>query len=106
MMTKQERLRALADQIDHEKLWQLPMIDRDKLTDEQRARLDAGVMLRRYADILAPGRWLVIPPTGGVQFGAGTLGAAYEMAKRDEDRRAAQQAQSSAKGGDAVGGSK
>jgi hypothetical protein len=63
-------------------------MDRDNLTDDQRARLDAGVMLRRYADILQPGRWLVIPPTGSVQFSAGSLDKAYEMAKQDETRRA------------------
>jgi hypothetical protein len=88
-MTRQEKLLALADRIDHEKLWRQPAMDRHTLTDDQQARLDAGVMLRRYADILAPGRWLVIPPTGGVQFSAGSLDAAYEMAKRDEARKAA-----------------
>jgi hypothetical protein len=88
-MTRQEKLLALANQIDHEKLWQLPAMDRDKLTDDQRNRLDAGIALRRYADILEPGRWLVIPPTGSVQFSAGSLDKAYEMAKRDEERKTA-----------------
>ncbi len=91
-MTRQEKLLALADRIDHEKLWRQPAMDRHTLTDDQQARLDAGVMLRRYADILAPGRWLVIPPTGGIQFGAGSLNAAYEMAKRDEARKASDSA--------------
>jgi hypothetical protein len=86
-MSRYDKLRELADKIDHEKLWQVAGMDRDKLTDDQRARLDAGVMLRRYADILQPGRWLVIPPTGSVQFSAGNLDKAYEMAKRDEAHR-------------------
>lgn len=97
---KQEKLRALADRIDHEKLWKLPFMRHGRLTDQQRDRMNAGCMLRRYADLLAPGRWLVLPPTGNVQFSAGSLDKVYEMAKRDEDRRTAQQAQSSAKGGD------
>ena len=89
-MTRQEKLLALADQIDHEKLWRRPAMDRDNLTADQRTRLDAGVMLRRYADILEPGRWLVIPPVGSVQFSAGSLEKAYEMAKRNETRKAEQ----------------
>jgi hypothetical protein len=91
---KQAKLRALADRIDHEKLWRRPMMYRDRLTDDQRDRLDAGCMLRRYSDLLAPGRWLVLPPTGNVQFSAGTLEKVTEMAKADQDRRAAQQEQS------------
>lgn len=91
-MSKQEKLRELADRIDHDKLWRQPAMDRDKLTQDQRDRLDAGVMLRRYSDILEPGRWLVIPPTGSVQFSGGTLDKAFEMAKRDEGRKAASEA--------------
>jgi len=89
-MKQQEKLLALADRIDHEQLWKRPGLDRFKMTEDQQARLDAGVMLRRYADILTPNRWLVIPPTGFVQYSAGTLDKAYEMAKRDEERKAAQ----------------
>jgi hypothetical protein len=39
----------LANRIDHEQLWRGSPLDRDKLTPEQRDRLDAGVYLRRYA---------------------------------------------------------
>jgi hypothetical protein len=85
---KQEKLRALADRIDHESLWKRPMMCRDQMTDEQRDRLDAGVMLRRYSDLLAPGRWLVVPPTGSVQFSAASLDKVTEMAKADQDRKA------------------
>jgi hypothetical protein len=86
---KQEKLRALADRIDHEKSWKLPFMDHHKLTADQKDRLDCGIMLRRYADLLAPGRWLVLPPTGNVQFSASTLEKVAEMAKRAQDRRAA-----------------
>ena len=96
---KQQKLRALADRIDHEKLWKRPMMYRDRLTDDQRDRLDAAVNLRRYADLLAPGRWLVLPPTGNFQFSAGSLEAVTEMAKRDQDRRAMASTQHSAKAG-------
>jgi hypothetical protein len=85
---KQEKLRALADRIDHESLWKRPMMCRGQMTDEQRDRLDAGVMLRRYSDLLAPGRWLVVPPTGSVQFSAASLDKVTEMAKADQDRKA------------------
>jgi hypothetical protein len=88
-MTRQEKLLALADQIDHEKLWRRAGIDRQNMTPDQRARLDAGVMLRRYANIMTPGHWLLIPPTGPVQFGASTLDEVYEMAKRDQARASA-----------------
>jgi hypothetical protein len=97
-MTRQEKLLALADRIDHEKLWRRPAMDRHKMTDDQQTRLDAGVMLRRYADILTPGRWLLIPPTGSVQFSASTLDKVVEMAKRDGARASAQQADDSQKG--------
>jgi len=83
---RREKLLTLADRIDHEKLWRRPMMFRDGLTDDQRDRLDAAVNLRRYADLLAPGRWLVLPPTGNLQFSAGSLEAVTEMAKRDQER--------------------
>lgn len=41
-------IEALANRIDHEQLWRLSPFDWDKLTPEQRDRLDAGVYLRRY----------------------------------------------------------
>jgi hypothetical protein len=49
-MKEPEEIRALANRIDHEELWRLPGMDHDKLTPEQRDRLDAAVYLRRYAD--------------------------------------------------------
>lgn len=87
-MNRQEKLLSLADRIDHEKLWQLPAMHHDTLTQDQRDRMDAAVELRRFADILGPGRWLVIPPTGPMRFSAYTLDKAYEMAKKDDDRKA------------------
>lgn len=49
-MKDHEKLRALADRIDHEELWRRPGLERDTMTQEQRDRLDAAVNLRRYAD--------------------------------------------------------
>jgi hypothetical protein len=49
-MKDPQEIEALANRIDHEQLWRVSPFDRDKLTDEQRDRLDAGVYLRRYAD--------------------------------------------------------
>lgn len=87
---EQQKLRDLADRIDYEKLWMRPVFERldGSMTPAQIDRLDAGVALRRYAELLSPGRWLVFPPRGGVQFSASTLAAAAGMAQRDEERRA------------------
>ena len=49
-MKDPKEIAALANRIDSEELWRVSPLDRDKLTDEQRDRLDAGVYLRRYAD--------------------------------------------------------
>lgn len=49
-MKDPQEIRALADRIDHEKLWKRSPFDRPTLTQEQRDRLDAGVYLRRYSD--------------------------------------------------------
>lgn len=49
-MKKPEEIEALANRIDHEQLWRVSPFERDKLTHEQRDRLDAGVYLRRYAE--------------------------------------------------------
>jgi hypothetical protein len=87
--TRQGKLLALADRIDHEKLWRLAGMDHDDLTGEQKDRMNAGVALRRYADILAPGHWVLIRPTGAIQYGASTLDKAVEMARREEARRSA-----------------
>jgi hypothetical protein len=79
---------ALANRIDHEQLWRGAGMDRDKMTPEQRDRLDAGVNLRRYADLLGNGGWRIFPPRPGLSFRASTLDKAVEMARRDEDRHA------------------
>lgn len=49
---KPKDLNALADRIDHEQLWRGNPFARDRLTQDQRDRLDAGVNLRRYASEL------------------------------------------------------
>lgn len=78
---KQKKLYDLADRIDHEQLWRVAGIDHSKFTPEQKDRLNAGVALRRYGQLLVPGRWLVFPPEGNVHFSASTLDAVYKMAK-------------------------
>ena len=77
---KQQKLLDLADRIDHEELWRRAGLFRKGMTPEQCDRLDAGVALRRYADLWAPGRWVVFPPVGPVHFSASTLETAVEMA--------------------------
>ncbi|MGJ3704587.1 hypothetical protein [Variovorax sp. AFSI2.2] len=84
---KQQRLLDLADRIDHEQLWRWAGMDHHKMTPEQRDRMNAGVALRRYANLWAPGHWVVFPPVGPVHFSASTLDKAVEMAKRDDSRR-------------------
>lgn len=84
---KPDKLRALADRIDHEQLWRRPALEHDSMTQDQRDRLNAAVELRRWADAKKPGRWLVIPPDGPVQFSSATLDGAVAMAKRDQERR-------------------
>jgi len=79
---KQKKLLDLADRIDHEQLWRVAGMDHGKFTPEQKDRLDAGVALRRYAHLWAPGRWVVFPPEGPVHYSASTLDRAYEMAKK------------------------
>jgi hypothetical protein len=49
-MKDPEKLRALANRIDHEELWRRPGMERDTFTQDQRDRMDAAVNLRRYAD--------------------------------------------------------
>jgi len=99
--SEQQKLRNLADRIDFDKQWMRAGTDRlqgkmspeemdrlqGKMSPEEMDRLDAGVALRRYSDLLEPGRWLVYPPRGGVSFSAKTLAAAVEMAQRDGARR-------------------
>ena len=91
---RQQKLMELADRIDHEELWRRPGLEHLEWPQDKRDRLEAGVQLRRYADLLQPGRWLIIPPTGPVQFSAQTLGAAYAMAVKHEGRAAAPSARS------------
>jgi hypothetical protein len=83
-----EKIMALADRIDHEKLWQRAGMDRFNglLTPDQCDRLDAGVNLRRYADLLGNGGWRIFPPRPGVSFRASTLEKAVEMASKDAAR--------------------
>jgi hypothetical protein len=96
LTTKQGKLLALADRIDHEQLWRRSGLDRFGMTADQKDRMDAGVNLRRYADILAPGHWVLVRPTGAIQFGASTLDKVVEMATRDESRRTANGAEGQA----------
>ena len=93
--TEQQKLRDLANRIDHEELWRRDPFDRleGKMTPEQIDRLDAAVHLRRYSDLLQPGRWRVFPPHGGVSFSAGTMDTVFRMAQRQEARRAARAAE-------------
>jgi len=44
--------------------------------------MDAGVMLRRYADLLRPGYWLLFPPEGIVSYLGSTLDDVVEMATK------------------------
>lgn len=83
-----DKIKALADRIDHEELWRRDGIDRASFTAEQKDRLDAGVELRRYADLLGSDCWRIYPPRPGLNFRADTLERAVEMARNDESRRA------------------
>lgn len=83
-----QRLLDLADRIDHEKLCLRAGLEREKWEQEQRDRCDAGVHLRRYADLLGSKSWRIYPPSGiPTRFSAGTLDDVVAMAKRDESRR-------------------
>lgn len=82
-----DKLRALADRIDHEQLWRRAGIERGGMTTDQIDRLDAAVELRRWADRKRPGRWIIVPPEGPVQFSAQSLQKAFEMAQTNENRR-------------------
>ena len=81
------KLLELADRIDPEQLWRRAGLDRQRMTPEQQDRLDAGVNLRRYADLLGSGGWRLYPPRPGMSFRAGSLEAVVGMARRDEVRR-------------------
>lgn len=77
-------LTELADRIDHEKLWKIAGMYRDALTAEQRDRLDTGVHLRRYADLLGSNSWRIYPPKPNVSFSASTLDAVVAMVRKRE----------------------
>lgn len=81
-MSKKQQLRELADRIDHEQLWRWAGMDHGKMTAEQKDRYNAGVALRRYADLQEPGRWVLFPPSGAVHYSASTLEAVSKMAVR------------------------
>ena len=79
------KLLELADKIDHEQNWRHSGIfQRDHLTQDQKDRVLAGVMLRRYADLMAPESWRLFPPKSVVShsYRAATLDAVVKMAER------------------------
>ena len=79
------KLLELADKIDHEQNWRHSGIfQRDHLTQDQKDRVLAGVMLRRYADLMAPESWRLFPPKSVVShsYRAATLEAVVKMAER------------------------
>ncbi|MGA0608881.1 hypothetical protein [Caldimonas sp. KR1-144] len=62
-------LEELADMVDPESLWRLPLIEQLDLPFEKRRQLDAGIALRRYAShidrlraVREEGRSLLITP--------------------------------------------
>lgn len=88
-----EKLLALADRIDHEQLWARVGLERSGWTQEQRDRCDAGVELRRYADLLGQNHWRIFPPRPGLCFSASSLDAAIKMARKDREAAPAAQAE-------------
>ena len=83
--TPDAKLMELADKIDHEQNWRHSGIfQRDHLTQDQKDRMLAGVMLRRYADLMAPESWRLFPPKSVVShsYRAATLEAVIKMAER------------------------
>lgn len=72
-----EYLEELADLVDPDKLWQLPVMQSIDLPADKRKQLDAGVALRRYAthvrrlrELLVEKKSLLITPlsTSGYAF--------------------------------------
>jgi hypothetical protein len=86
--TTNEKLLALADRIDHERLWARRGLERPGWTQEQHDRCNAGVELRRYASFFGQDCWRVFPPRPGLSFRASTLDAVVAMARKDEARQA------------------
>ena len=83
-----EKIMQLADRIDHEQLWRRAGIDHKHFTPEQRDRYEAGVQLRRYANLLGSNDWRIYPPHPPVVYRASTLDAVVKMARDGEARRA------------------
>lgn len=81
-----DKLLALANRIDHEELWRIPGMMRDKLTQEQKDRLDAAVNLRRYADLLGNNDWRIYPPRPGFSYRAADFDTVVEMAREELKR--------------------
>lgn len=79
----QVKLKELADRIDHEKLWSWAGMDHYKMTPEQRDRMNAGVYLRRYADLLGSNHWRLFPPKPSLSYRAETLDEVIAMARKD-----------------------
>ncbi len=81
-----DKIKALADRIDYEELWRRAGMDRSSFTPEQKDRLDAGVELRRYADLLGSDCWRIYPPRPNLHYRASTLESVVQMARKDEAR--------------------
>lgn len=76
------KLNELADRIDHEQLWRWAGMDHDKMTPEQKDRMNAGVHLRRYASLLGGEYWRIYPPKPGLRYMADTLDEVVAMARK------------------------
>lgn len=81
-----EKLRALADRIDHEQLWQRPGMEIRDWPQDKRDRLEAGIQLRRYASFFGQNCWRIFPPRGSVSFRASTFEKVVEMAGGHAER--------------------
>lgn len=81
------KLMELADRIDYEKLWGRPGLEQFDWPQDKRDRMMAGVMLRRYADLLGNDGWRLYPPHPGTSFRATTLDDVVDMARAEERRR-------------------
>lgn len=76
------KLMALADRIDYEKLWTRAGMDRRNMMPEQIDRLDAGVNLRRFADLLGSNTWRIYPPKPSISYRADTFEEVVAMVRR------------------------
>ncbi len=87
-----EKIEELANRIDHEELWRRAGMDRFDMTPAQQDRLDAGVNLRRYADLLGSNCWRIYPPKPSVSYRAETFEGVVAMVRRTEERRSSRAA--------------